>query len=84
MPSDLGGGSIGQAALSSPFAPTPFIEDESKADRRRRKDAERQLETRLLDPWERTARYRITSLICSTSPSLPIARHDLRCSFSVR
>jgi len=53
MPSNLDGGSFGQAALRSPFAPTPFIEDESKADRRRRKDAERLLETRLLDPWER-------------------------------
>ena len=53
MPSNLGGGSLGQAALSSPFARTAYIEEESKADRRRRKDAERLLETRLLDPWER-------------------------------
>ena len=53
MPSNLGGGSLGQAALPSPFARTAFIEEESKADRRRRKDAERLLETRLLDPWER-------------------------------
>ena len=30
-----------------------FIEEESKAERRRRKDAERLLETRQLDPWER-------------------------------
>src|SRR5512145_2105073 len=53
MPSDLGGGSLGQATLSSPFARTTYAEEESKADRRRRKDAERLLETRLLDPWER-------------------------------
>ena len=52
MQSDLGGGSLGQATLSSPFAPA-YVEEESKADRRRRKDAERLLETRLLDPWER-------------------------------
>ena len=53
MPSNLGGGSLGQAAFPSPFARTAYIEEESKADRRRRKDAERLLETRLLDPWER-------------------------------
>jgi hypothetical protein len=53
MPSDLGGGSLGQATLPSPFARTTYAEEESKADRRRRKDAERLLETRLLDPWER-------------------------------
>ena len=53
MPSNISGGSFGQAALRSPFALTPSIEEESKADRRRRKDAERLLETRLLDPWER-------------------------------
>ena len=49
----MGGGSLGQAALPSPFSGTSFGQDESKADRRRRKDAERLLETRLLDPWER-------------------------------
>ena len=53
MQSDLGGGSLGQATLSSPFPRTAYVEEESKADRRRRKDAERLLETRLLDPWER-------------------------------
>jgi hypothetical protein len=53
MQSDLGGGSIGQAALPSPFGRSTFAEDESKAERRRRKDAERLLETRQLDPWER-------------------------------
>jgi hypothetical protein len=50
MPANLGGGSLG---LVSPFARTAYVEEESKADRRRRKDAERLLETRLLDPWER-------------------------------
>jgi hypothetical protein len=53
MRSDVGGGSIGQATLTSPFGRTSFIDDESKAERRRRKDAERLLETRQLDPWER-------------------------------
>ena len=53
MAPHVGGGSLGQAALPSPFSGTSFGEDESKADRRRRKDAERLLETRLLDPWER-------------------------------
>jgi hypothetical protein len=52
MQPEVGGGSLGQAALPSPFA-TTFDQHESKADRRRRKDAERLLETRLLDPWER-------------------------------
>ena len=52
MQSDIGGGSIGQAALTSPFGPT-LVEHESKAERRRRKDAERLLESRVLDPWER-------------------------------
>src|SRR5262245_5889985 len=50
MQSDMGGGSFRQGALPSPFA---LVEDESKAERRRRKDAERLLETRQLDPWER-------------------------------
>ena len=53
MQSNLGGGSIGQAALPSPFGRASFIGDESKAERRRRKDAERLLESRQLDPWER-------------------------------
>jgi hypothetical protein len=53
MQSDLGGGSIGQATLASPFGRTSFGPDETKAERRRRKDAERLLETRQLDPWER-------------------------------
>jgi hypothetical protein len=53
MQSDLGGGSIGQAALPSPFGRASFLDEESKAERRRRKDAERLLETRQLDPWER-------------------------------
>src|SRR5688572_30458529 len=53
MPSDLGGGSLGQAALASPFGRASFLDEESKAERRRRKDAERLLETRQLDPWER-------------------------------
>ena len=53
MPTDTGGGSVGEAALSSPFARAAFIEEESKAERRRRKEAERLLETRPLDPWER-------------------------------
>src|SRR5215510_1984742 len=53
MQSDLGGGSIGHAALPSPFGRTSFGQEESKAERRRRKDAERLLETRQLDPWER-------------------------------
>jgi hypothetical protein len=53
MQTDLGGGSIGQAAFPSPFGRAPFIGEESKAERRRRKDAERLLETRQLDPWER-------------------------------
>jgi hypothetical protein len=44
---------MGQAALPSPFAHATLIEEESKAERRRRKDAERLLETRPLDPWER-------------------------------
>ena len=53
MQSTVGGGSLGQAALPSPFSGSTFGQEESKADRRRRKDAERLLETRLLDPWER-------------------------------
>jgi hypothetical protein len=53
MRSNVGGGSFGQAALPSPFGHGSFIEEESKAERRRRKDAERLLETRQLDPWER-------------------------------
>jgi hypothetical protein len=53
MASDLGGGSLGQATLPSPFGRSTFLEEESKADRRRRRDAERLLETRVLDPWER-------------------------------
>jgi len=53
MQGDVGGGSVGQAALTSPFARPAFGEEESKAERRRRKDAERLLETRQLDPWER-------------------------------
>jgi len=53
MQSDLGGGSIGQAAFPSPFGRASLIGDESKAERRRRKDAERLLESRQLDPWER-------------------------------
>jgi hypothetical protein len=53
MHSDVGGVSIGPAALPSPFAPSPFVAEESKAERRRRKEAERLLETRQLDPWER-------------------------------
>ena len=52
MQSDIGGGTIGQAALTSPFGPT-LVQHESKAERRRRKDAERLLESRVLDPWER-------------------------------
>jgi hypothetical protein len=50
MQSDVGGGSIGQAALPPPFG---LVQDESKAERRRRKEAERLLESRQLDPWER-------------------------------
>ena len=53
MHPDFGGGSIGHAALPSPFGRAAFVEEESKAERRRRKDAERLLETRQLDPWER-------------------------------
>lgn len=53
MQSDLGGGSIGQAAFPSPFGRASFIGEESKGERRRRKDAERLLESRQLDPWER-------------------------------
>jgi hypothetical protein len=53
MQTDLGGGSIGHAAFPSPFGRASFIGEESKAERRRRKDAERLLETRQLDPWER-------------------------------
>jgi hypothetical protein len=53
MQPDIGGGSIGQAALASPFGRTPLLQDESKAERRRRKEAERLLESRPLDPWER-------------------------------
>jgi hypothetical protein len=49
----VGGGNLGDAAFPSPFGRTSFLEEESKAERRRRKDAERQLETRQLDPWER-------------------------------
>jgi hypothetical protein len=52
MQSNVGGGGIGQAALPSPFGRT-FVEDESKAERRLRKEAERLRETRQLDPWER-------------------------------
>jgi hypothetical protein len=51
MQADPGGGSLGQAALPSPF--NSFVQDESKAERRRRKEAERLAETRPLDPWER-------------------------------
>jgi hypothetical protein len=53
MPADVGGLGNGEAAFASPFARAPFVEHESKAERRRRKDAERLLETRPLDPWER-------------------------------
>lgn len=53
MQSNVGGGSFGHAALPSPFGRTSFGQEESKAERRRRKDAERLLETRPLDPWER-------------------------------
>jgi len=53
MQSDLGGGTLGNAAFPSPFGRASFVGEESKADRRRRKDAERLLETRQLDPWER-------------------------------
>src|SRR5262245_1828215 len=54
MAPEVGGGSMGQAALPSPFArTTTLLEEESKAERRRRKDAERLLESRPLDPWER-------------------------------
>ena len=53
MDPEIGGGSLGQAALPSPFPGTTFGPEESKADRRRRKEAERLAETRLLDPWER-------------------------------
>jgi hypothetical protein len=53
MAPHAGGGSLGQAALPSPFSGTSFGQEESKADRRRRKDAERLAETRVLDPWER-------------------------------
>lgn len=55
MAPNIGGGSFGQATLPSPFAPTAFVQDEAetKAERRRRKDAERLIENRLLDPWER-------------------------------
>lgn len=52
MRPEVGGGSLGQAALPSPFS-SAFDQDESKAERRRRKEAERLLETRQLDPWER-------------------------------
>ena len=50
MQANLGGGSFGQA-LPSPFE--SFVQDESKAERRRRKEAERLAESRPLDPWER-------------------------------
>ncbi len=53
MQPTVGGGSLGDAAFPSPFGRTSFLEEESKAERRRRKDAERLLETRQLDPWER-------------------------------
>ena len=53
MQSNLGGGSIGQAAFPSPFGHASFIPEESKAERRRRKEEERLRETRQLDPWER-------------------------------
>jgi len=53
MQPDIGGGSVGQAAFPSPFGRSSFIGEESKAERRRRKDAERLLESRQLDPWER-------------------------------
>src|SRR5262245_59057585 len=53
MQSNVGGASFGHAALPSPFGRTSFGQEESKAERRRRKDAERLLETRPLDPWER-------------------------------
>jgi hypothetical protein len=53
MQPEIGGGSIGQAAFPSPFGRPSFIGEESKAERRRRKDAERLRETRQLDPWER-------------------------------
>lgn len=53
MQSDFSGGGIGQATLPPPFGPSAFVQDETKAERRRRKDAERLVENRLLDPWER-------------------------------
>jgi hypothetical protein len=53
MDPDLDVGGLGRTALTSPFARASFLDVESKAERRRRKDAERMLENRPLDPWER-------------------------------
>lgn len=53
MQPTVGSGSLQDTAFPSPFGRTSFLEDESKAERRRRKDAERLVETRQLDPWER-------------------------------
>lgn len=65
MPSNDGGGSLCQAAaLPSPF-PGAFVQDESKAERRWRKEAERLLESRVLDPWERYRALSVTSIIFS-------------------
>ena len=53
MQSNLGGGSHRAGGAPVAVRTHVLIEDESKAERRRRKDAERLLETRQLDPWER-------------------------------
>lgn len=53
MDPQVGTGSAAHAALPSPFPRAALVEEESKAERRRRKEAERLLESRLLDPWER-------------------------------
>jgi hypothetical protein len=52
MQPDFGSGSVGRAGMS-PFARPTLVEQESKDERRRRKDAERMVESRPLEPWER-------------------------------
>ena len=56
MRPEVGGGSLGQAALPSPFSSAGFGPDESKAERRRRKDADHLLDvTELADRKTRFA-----------------------------
>ena len=53
MPPNLDSGNVERPAITSPFARPALIDQESKDERRRQKAAERMLESRPLEPWER-------------------------------